>query len=126
MSVSTKDLEVQQLELHALTENDRVVVILGTGDTRQVFLFIGPSDAEGFVACCKYEIHESALDDFIPGLFKIWKIGSALEQARSVTAEAGRTVCGLELGKQLCLEIVGQGTQKIEDPISAIYFQSSK
>ncbi len=124
---SLADLAVQKVELYAFGENDRAVVVLGTGDTRQVFLFIGPSDAGGFVAYCMNEIHESALDRFIDGLSKVWKAGSALVQTKSVTAETGGIECGLELNGRLCLEIVGQGTKRFEEPISAIYlFQSSK
>ena len=132
MLISSNDfvrLRVKQIEPHTFTETDRAVIVLGTGATRQVLLFIGPSDAEGFVAFCKNELismSESEFAGYIAGLFKVWREGSSLLQTRNVTAETGGTVCGFELGEQLCLEIVGQGAQWITDPVSAIYFHSSK
>ena len=127
MSVSTQDLKVEQIEMHAFTENDRAVVVLGTGATRQVFLFIGPSDSEGFVAFCTEEVNEFALDGYIDGLLTVWRIGSALGQARSVTAEGGGTMFGTELGMCLSIEVRQEEYFRwYPEPISAIYFQSSK
>jgi len=132
MSVLEKDLtslKVKQIEPHTFTKNDRAVIVLGTGATRQVLLFIGPSDAEGFLLCSKSDLismSESELGSYIVGLFKVWVKGSSFLRARSITAETGGTICGFELNEKLCLEINGNGAQWLEEPISRIYFSPSK
>lgn len=125
MSGSIKDFKVEKIDLHTFTGTDRAIVVLGTGPKHKVLLFVGPSDADGFVSFSKCEVYADALDGYISGLFKVRKVGSSFQLARSVTAVTGGTVCSLEFGGQLCLEVKGQDTRMIEEPIGKMLFYSS-